>query len=333
MPRTILTLVLISFIVSGIPVFAEPAGDYFEVTDAIKNAELTLARQKVAELLSRDFADWELTYLNGLLMVDGELSVSEMEKALLLCKDDCEKLLNSLATAYYTFGRYRKLADFYREHKGKADDHDEAFQFYWYSSLAYLKLGDRDEAEDVAGEVKKFRQYRSWEELLRANYDCMGEDLNDCVKRYNEVISAGGTPALLALYNRTYLQARNGRTDQGFSGYTMLSEHNSEFLGSREILELLEIYQGIDIGGEAEHLTGVRYTIQIGTYADKEQAEFWKRQLEVEGYDATVRARDVDGRRYWTVAVGRYDTVEKAQAVKQTLENIFSGSYRVVIMD
>lgn len=333
MPRTILTLVLIFIVVAEVCVIAESTGDYSEVTEAIENAELTLARQKVADLLSRDFADWELAYLNGLLMADGEMSVSEMEKALLLCKDDCEKLLNSLATAYYTFGRYRKLVDFYHEHKGRADDHDEAFQFYWYSSLAYLKLGDRGKAEDIAGEVESFQQYQSWDELLRANYDCMEKDFDDCIKRYNEVISAGGTPALLALYNRTYLQARNGQTDQGFSGYTMLSEHDSEFLGSREILELLEIYQDVDVDGAAEHLTGVRYTIQIGTYADRGKADFWKRQLEVEGYDASVRARNVDGKRYWRVTIGRYDTVEKAQAVKQTLENIFSGSYRVVIMD
>jgi septal ring-binding cell division protein DamX len=113
----------------------------------------------------------------------------------------------------------------------------------------------------------------------------------------------------------------------------MLRDRNPKFLGGREILQYLEIYQDSESEGAAEKLTGVRYTIRIGTYSEKDRAEYWQRQMKTEGWDVWMTSKDIDGRRYWIVNVGSYPTIEKAQAAKQTLENTFSGSYRVVIRD
>ena len=311
------------------------AGNFGEVRDLIDQGKLHQAEEQLGRELTGTFSDWEGAYLSGILKANGELSVSELEKGLLLCKDNCEEIISRLCAAYYSSGNFQKVVDFYEENDDKLDDDTKSFHAFWFASLAYLKLGDFDKAEDI---IKKTdgaeKGFAIWSEILRANYQYLKEDKKDARKRLNEVITAGGPSGFSALYARTYQYALDGNMDKAYSGFTMLKEAHDEFIGSDELLIMLQgDQQSSSSDGTAERIAGVRYTIQIGTYADKAEMQKVRDDLGEDGWSTFLMSKFVGGKKYWILTVGSFDTVEGAQGSKEILEGALDTSLKVIILE
>jgi tetratricopeptide (TPR) repeat protein len=272
-------LLLVAVLPSGLN------ADYTNINKYIARGDLKSAENELAALMAESFTDWEGACLQGLLELDGRLSVSQMEKALLLCNDDCEELIARLAAAYYTSGRYEKVIELYDDKKGYLDDDSRSFSALWFTSLAYIKLGNADKARDLIKKAGKGSEALSaWAGLLSANCRYLEGKKKDSRRELNNIISGGGNAALGALYNRTYLDAKEGDMDMALSGFNMLKQSQADFLGSNELLKLMSGDELTIDDGRAEKLAGVRYTIQLGTFADKDEALNLMQSLKKDGW-------------------------------------------------
>ncbi len=308
--------------------------DYSEIRELIRRGDLRAAEQNLAQELNISHEDWELAYLKGLIQPDGRISISELEKSLLMCEDDCEDLISALISAYYAGGDFVRVLTVYDKHKGKLDDDEKSFRARWFAALAAMRNGDLETAEDI---VKKADdapdRYSPYAEILRANIQIMRGKDKDGNKRLNEVISSSGPSSFLALYSRTYQYASQDDMDRALSGFMMLKETREGFIGSDDLLRLMEPQEESSSDGSAERIVGVTYTIQVGTYGERDEFNEMFRQLKNEGWTCHESSRYVDGRKYWVLSVGSFPTVEKAQTSKHILEKRFGGSYRVVILE
>ncbi|HDS00725.1 MAG TPA: hypothetical protein ENO22_10320 [candidate division Zixibacteria bacterium] len=310
------------------------SGDWGDIRNLIDQGKLRQAEEELGHELTGTYSDWQGLYLSGIIKANGELSVSELERSLLLCEDKCGQIVSRLCAAYYSFGDYRKLVEVYDDNKDKIDDDGRSFGAYWFASLAYLKLGDFNRAEDVikkAGEVNK--RYAVWAELLRANFQFMMDKRGDARDRLNGVIRAGGTAGFSALYARTYQYAMSGNIDKAYSGFTMLKEAHEKFIGAPELLRLLQSESTTSADGTAEKIAGVSYTIQIGTYADRAEMQRMRSSLENDGWTTFLMSKFVGGKKYWILTVGSFDTVEGAQGSKKILEGALDASLKVIILE
>ncbi len=308
--------------------------DFTRVIDLINEGQPGEAQSELGKQLAGTFIDQEGAYLKGIVEPNGEVSVSELEKALLLCEDGCEQTISKLAAAYYSYGDYPKIIALYDKYDNKLDNKQESFPAYWFSSLAFMKSGDMDKAEDIIKKARKAGGEKSlWADLMRADFQYLKDKKNDARKNLSEVIAAGGLPGFAALLNQTFFYARENKMDRAITGFTMLKDQYDEFLGSDEILQLMEGKGSMKSGGEAEKIAGVRYTIQIGTYADKSEMQTMNNRLKKEGWSTYLRSKFVDGREYWILSVGSFTTVEKAQHSREVLEGKLKTSLKVVLLE
>lgn len=308
-----------------------PSADYSEVRTLISKGNPYSAKQELSSQMAGSFADWEGIYLKSVLEFDGEISIGEMEKALLLCEDNCRELISRLLAAYYAAGDYDKVIDLFDEYDDWLNHDTSSFVAYWFTALAYLKQGNSSKAMDLAGKIDG--EMRSWKDVLQANCLYLNGRQSDSRRRLNEVIARGKGASMIALYNRTYMDAEGGDMDMALSGFTMLKQNYDDFLGAMEILKMLGGEELSAPDGKAEKLAGVRYTIQLGTFSDEDEALELIKKLKKDGWSAFKKMKYIDGRPYWIVTVGSFPTIENAQNSKKNLEDMLSGSFRVVIME
>lgn len=308
--------------------------DFTRVVDLINEGQPGEAQSELGRQLAGNFIDQEGAYLKGVVEPNGEVSVSELEKALLLCEDGCERTISKLAAAYYSYGDYPKVITLYDKYDDRLDNRQEAFPAYWFSSLAFMRAGDMDKAEDIIKKARKAGGEKSlWADLMHADFQYLKDKKNDARENLSEVIAAGGLPGFAALLNQTFFYARDNKMDRAITGFTMLKDQYDEFLGSDEILQLMEGKGSMKSGGKAEKIAGVRYTIQIGTYADKSEMQTVDNRLKKEGWSTYLKSKFVDGREYWILSVGSFTTVERAQHSREILEGKLKTSLKVVILE
>jgi tetratricopeptide (TPR) repeat protein len=63
------------------------------------------------------------------------------------------------------------------------------------------------------------------------------------------------------------------------------------------------------------------YTVQVGSYRNKSNADNYAAQLREKGYEVQVVEALVKGNTYWRVWVGKYPSIEEAKAFSLTLES------------
>jgi tetratricopeptide (TPR) repeat protein len=321
-------LLLIALLASGLN------ADYANVNKYIARGDLKSAENELAALMAESFTDWQGAYLRGVLQRDGLLSVDQMEKALLLCNENCEELIARLAAAYYTSGMYAKVIELYEDKKDYLNNDTRSFSALWFTSQAYIKLGNADKASDLIKKAGKGSEaLAAWAGLLGANCRYLDDNKKEARREFNQIISGKGNAAIGALYNRTYLDAKDGDMDMALTGFNMLKQSRNDFLGSNELLILMSGDELSSADGRAEKVAGIRYTIQLGTFSDKDEALDLMGSLKKDGWTCYDKLKYIDGRPYWIVTVGSFATIENAQNSKKTLESRLSGTFQIVIKE
>ena len=292
--------------------------DYAQVREYLSQGDLDKARAATATIINQNYLDQDGAYYQGILQEDAQLAIADLQKALQLCTGDCEEILGQLASAWYGRGDYRRVVQLYKDNDGKLEDHSKTFRMYWFTALSYLRLGEYDKAEDIIKKSSRNPKVQEmWGEIMRANAQYLDGDKKDARKRLNDVISEGKPTSYAALYNRTYFYAQDKNMDMALTGFTMLKDERDGFLGSDDLLRLMDGGSGVSSDGSAEKIVGVRYTIQIGTFAEREEGADIANDLKKDGWSILNGTKYVDGKKYWIISVGSFSTVEKAQRSKK----------------
>ncbi|MDZ4722427.1 MAG: SPOR domain-containing protein [candidate division Zixibacteria bacterium] len=176
----------------------------------------------------------------------------------------------------------------------------------------YVDLATIDKARLLASLKKQLASYKPLKDLAR------------------QKSGLGVSQALYLLTNDALAQ---GKTDDAVFYYNILREAYPSSIGLDAIVDNLaqaDMSQDTKSAEKAARLTGTYYAVKIGVFSSKENA---KRQVDLfNTYSEKMETEDknISGKRYHIVYIGRFASFEKATTFKEMLEERNGEAYQVV---
>jgi tetratricopeptide (TPR) repeat protein len=134
-----------------------------------------------------------------------------------------------------------------------------------------------------------------------------------------------------ALYLLSREAVARDRADDAIFYYNILREGYPSAVGIDHLLAGLgDMSSSIPQDNRAEKLTGTFYSIKVGVFSEPGNA---RRQADkFRGYDKRVETetKDISGRKYRVVYVGRFDDYEEATRFRLQLEEAHQEAYQVI---
>jgi tetratricopeptide (TPR) repeat protein len=207
----------------------------------------------------------------------------------------------------------------------------------WVSGCSFLALGEADSALERFEQVLRSSPRSSWAQWAQLGKgDCFfaRQDYDRAVAEYDLVLDAYRYSQAFpfALSGLAMSFARLGDPERALLYRNLLREKyplSAESIG--ELPEAEGSEREAAQGNRAERLAGVRYTIQLGVFREKENALRLRSQFENQGYPVRILSKTVAGKEYRAVQLGSFASHREALKVKEEIEALTGESYRIEI--
>lgn len=151
-------------------------------------------------------------------------------------------------------------------------------------------------------------------------------------RRINNAADDNLAPASLILLSRIAL--KQGESERALLNYNILREQYHYAIGQDELLTALKIVSDEKSGREStEVFEGITYSVQVGVFGEKKNAENMSDRIKAYGYGAWIKKRKISDNQYYVVLAGRFDTMKEAQTARQKLELGENEVFKVVVND
>jgi hypothetical protein len=151
-------------------------------------------------------------------------------------------------------------------------------------------------------------------------------------RRINNSPDENLTPASLILLSRIALN--KGESERALLNYNILREQYRYAIGEEELLSALKIVSEEKSGRESvEIFEGISYSVQVGVFANKDNANGMSDRVKAYGYRGIIKRRTISGNQYHVVLAGRFKTMKEAEAARQKLEMGENQVFKVVVND
>ena len=207
----------------------------------------------------------------------------------------------------------------------------------WLSGCSFLALGQADSAlhrfEQVL-RVSPQSDWAGWAQLGKGDCFFADRDYHRAVTEYELVLDAyrysETFPFALSGLAKSF--ARLGDPERALLYRNLLREkypHSVESAG--ELFQAARLAEETVEENRAERLAGVRYTVQLGVFREKQNAFKLRERFEKQGYSVKIRSKIIGGKEYRAVQLGSFASHQEALKIKEKLESLTGESYRIVI--
>jgi len=344
MKRRILPKGACSFFLLFMLVSPVPGGLVFGQTleDAVRHFQtgrLEETKRTLLNLTDEHADDPELWFFLGKVEERGALSRRYLESVADRCPDWLRSAEAGLLVCKYEFCRGMNLSTI--EQAGKFGEtfaqSEAAPELLWISGCSFLAMGQADSALSEFEQILKSfpgSSWAQWAQLGRGDCFFAGGNYDQAIAQYNRVVHdykyseafpfalsglASSFPRLKrpeeALLYQNLLKERYPRSPESVLNP---AETERPTKGSRE-------------EARAERLAGIRYTVQLGVFGEKQNALKLRSEFERQGYSVKVNDKIIGGKRYRSVQIGSFVSYEDASRLKEELESQTGESYRIVI--
>jgi len=309
---------------------------YDNIVDLIKRGEIEKARSLIAESSTAARRDGLLLFCGALLEPEGKESLKFLEasfKAELppqyledniylealyyLAEKNFERLV-ATADAYLQYweaGRYRsemiRLKALGMRLTGKIDKSEEQLERLIRENPGGLHgaLGQLDRAVGLY----EMGEHQSAEKICRkisdSNYDIA---------------------VVPALYLLSYYSIAQKEIDEAIFRFNVLKEGYPHAVG---LDDLIDKFSGLDRQASdtrAEKITGTFYSVQVGVFSIKDNAERLAERIKKYGEKVELNTKRFSDKDYYVVYVGRFLSTDDAMAFKKRLELAEKEIFQVV---
>ncbi|MGH8015477.1 MAG: SPOR domain-containing protein, partial [Candidatus Zixiibacteriota bacterium] len=140
-----------------------------------------------------------------------------------------------------------------------------------------------------------------------------------------------GPGVAAALYLLTADAAERKRPDDAVFYYNLLREAYPSAIG---LDALLDVMAGLGSQTQREKSadlrTGTFYSVQVGVFSTKENAERLSQEFDLYGHKVEISTKKISDRTYYVVFIGRFDSYESASEFEKTIEAEHNDVYQVV---
>jgi tetratricopeptide (TPR) repeat protein len=208
-------------------------------------------------------------------------------------------------------------------------------QILWLECKSLLATGRMEQA------LKGFRNivelypsssWAAWAQLGIAEIYFSQGSFNKSIKEYTKVIDKyAGTEAFpLALAGMSRAFEASGEKDKAVLYMNLYKERFPGGIETESQIQIDEIIPRKD-PGTAEELTGTKYSVQIGVFANQENADKVMKRLKSRGYSPGQSFKNIQNKKYYVIQVGVFNSLSEAQKLREKLEREDGEVYRIVI--
>lgn len=300
----------------------------------IKEGKIAEATDSLNPFLSAATRNGDILFFQSLLEPSAKKSADLMEASLKASVSlTYRQEIYYLLAQYYLFnGEYSRLATMISEYRsiwpqGKyagdmsrysilIDEHNRSYEVAY--KQAERIIGSSDE--------KHWSQIDQVRILLAQNQKTKATEI--LRKLSKESDSVGEALALYLLAGRA-IELK--RPDDAVFFYNMLREAYPSAVGLDALINKMSLLTATsDTDSRAEKLTGTYYSVQVGVFSSKENANNMADKFKK--YDKKIEIRDktVSDKKYQVVYIGHFTTLEDAYTFKNQIEHAFDEVFQVV---
>jgi hypothetical protein len=148
------------------------------------------------------------------------------------------------------------------------------------------------------------------------------------LKKLSQEQSGAAIPIALAMLAER--AAKAGQTDEAVRYFSLLKEGYPHAIGLSTLAEIVgDLPDQPTKDTQAEKLTGTYYAIRVGIFAQKENADRQADRCRGDKLSFSIDTKDVGGKLYYVVYVGRFRSFAEAESAKEQLESDFGETYQV----
>ncbi len=308
-----------------------------DIYSLIRNGEIEEARGLLFGQSTAQQRDGNQLFFLALIEPDGEKAMNLIEASLNAGVSPIYLEEISLRLAQYGIFKknYEKAGKTIGDYLAKFEMGQYTPEFYRYSIFVEEKSNRYESAvrqadrfllqyskEDVEqwGLVDKARVMMAFDKKIAAR---------DMLMKLSREKSGPGVAA--ALYLLTLDAAERKRTDDAVFYYNLLREAFPSAIGQDALLDKMS---GLGSSSQrektADERTGTFYSVQVGVFADINNARELAKQFDKYGHKVEIGSKNISDRKYHVVFVGRFDSYENAAVFEKSIESEHDDVYQVV---
>ncbi|MEW6412987.1 MAG: SPOR domain-containing protein [Candidatus Zixiibacteriota bacterium] len=325
----------LSFILSVIvllPLHVSRADNIFSL---IRDGKLDEAADSLSDVTTASTRDGNRLFYRSLLEGDADQSARLMEAALRSSVAPIyrQEIYYRLALYHLLKEDYTRLSELVSEYRTHWENGKYRAEMQRLSILiderhanydAAIKQSDRYLLEYSSGEANHWGMVDKARIMRRFDKDVGAHNMLRKLSR-----EKSGPGVAVALYMLAEEAIRQKHTDDAVFYYNLLREAYPAAIGLDALMEKMEnlTYSG---DNRAEKLTGTFYSVQVGVFSVKDNAEKQADMFKQYNQKVEIRQKNVSDVKYHVVYVGRFTDYEEARRFKTMLESNHKEAYQVV---
>ncbi|MGB2769885.1 MAG: tetratricopeptide repeat protein [Candidatus Zixiibacteriota bacterium] len=210
---------------------------------------------------------------------------------------------------------------------------EAAPELLWISGCSFLAMGQADSALLEFEQILRSFPGSSWAQWAQLGKgDCFfaGENYDQAIAQYNRVVHdykySEAFPFALSGLASSFPRLKH--PEEALLYQNLLKE---KYPRSPEFVQNPAETERPTRGAQAERLAGMKYTIQLGVFGEKQNALKLRSQFQKQGYSVRVKSKIMGGKEYRSVQLGSFVSYQEAVKLKKKLESQTGESYRIVI--
>ena len=210
---------------------------------------------------------------------------------------------------------------------------EAAPELLWISGCSFLAMGQADSALLEFEQILRSFPGSSWAQWAQLGKgDCFfaEENYDQAIAQYNRVVHdykySEAFPFALSGLASSFPRLKH--PEEALLYQNLLKE---KYPRSPEFVQNPVETEKPTRGAQAERLAGMKYTIQLGVFGEKQNALKLRSQFQKQGYSVRVKSKIMGGKEYRSVQLGSFVSYQEAVKLKKKLESQTGESYRIVI--
>jgi tetratricopeptide (TPR) repeat protein len=328
---------LVFFVIFSVSVFATELDETMQ--SFIKENELQKAFEFLTEKLKLNPEDRETKFYLGKIHFDGDSSFKYLSEAIDLNQRDENTAEALIWMAKYSFlkGTYTITSEQTSIFEEEFDQSTHLPEALWLSGCSYLTTGYTEEAE------KQFRKipqnvpgskWAPWAHLGLGDCFFLKKEFGQAIIQYRKVIElyadSDAFPLALIYLCQSYIETKD--VNNALLYYNLYQDRFPSGITDREkIFEKIRAQFSDKIKTEKKEQRRVtKYTIEVGLFSNKNQAQNEYRRFKSQGYTTRMVEVPKDEAALWRVEVGIFNSQKKAEDFKDKLQRRFGKAYKVI---
>jgi cell division septation protein DedD len=307
-----------------------------DVYELIQSGKTDEALDSISALSSTFSEHGNLLFYRGLLEPDGDSSVALLREALENNVDPRfeQVIVSRLAWCYLAVGELDSAAQQAATYCARWRDGSEAAAMTRISILATEKSGDQPGALEQAEQFLSENPTGGPSQWV--TIDCArlvgAEDRSaELARRLKKIMQDHTSPAAAVALEQLIQRALASRQpDNAVAYFGSLKEQFPNAVGLGAIADqMTDLPEDSSTDAQAEKITGTYYAVKVGVFSSKENADKQVARCRQGTQPFSIDSKEIGGKTYYIVYVGRFREYAEAQALKAKLEGQFGETYQV----